>query len=73
MWMRLQTHLGGGEFLFEEPAGVRLGEDAGLEIEFGRQAQVGVRGPSVAINTSVGASLVGIHGSLEPDVGRLVL
>jgi hypothetical protein len=51
---------------------VALGDDAGLEVQPRRQAQVAVRGPGVAIDAAVLAAAVGVHGLLEEDVRRVV-
>ena len=52
--------------------GARLDEDARLEIEPGRQAEVLVRGPRVAVDAAVLAAAVGIHAAVERHVGTRV-
>src|SRR5262249_5994528 len=51
---------------------VRLVEDLRLEVSPGRQVEVGVRWPRVAIDAAVLAAAVRIDRLTEADVGRLV-
>ena len=50
-----------------------LDEDFGLEVEPGREAQVLVRRPGVAVAAAVGAAAVGVDAVAEADVGAVVL
>ncbi len=52
--------------------GARLGEDAGLEIESGREVQVRVARPGEAVDAAVLAAAVGIQRLLERQVRRVV-
>src|SRR5690606_423868 len=52
--------------------GVRLVEDAGLEIEPGGQVEVTVTRAGIAVDAAVLAALVGIDGAVEGDVGGVV-
>ena len=49
-----------------------LHEDLGLEVEPGRQAQVLVGGPRVAVDAAVLTAAVGVEAGPEGDVGALV-
>ena len=56
----------------EELGRALLGEQAGLEIEPGREPHIGVGGPRVAIEAAVLAAAVGVDRAVERDVGRVV-
>ncbi len=59
-----------GELALEDLCRVVLGEQPGLEIEPGRQAEVSVGRPRVAIDAAVLAAAIGVDRLLERDVGR---
>src|SRR3546814_2953847 len=44
----------------------------GLEIQPGRQVEIGVRGPGEAVHATVLATAIRIHRLAEADVGRVV-
>jgi hypothetical protein len=74
---RAQHHGGGHmagarQFGAQQFRQVLLGNEAGLEIQSGRPAQVAVRGPGIAINAAVLAAPVGIEPHVEGQIGRLV-
>ncbi len=56
----------------EQVGGIGLGEQARFKVDAGRQAQVGVRRPGVAVHAAVFAAAVRIDGAVEGNVGRLV-
>ena len=59
-----------GQLAAQQFGGIGLGEQPGLEIEAGRQVEVRVRGPRVAVDAAVLAALVGVDRLRERDVGR---
>ena len=70
---RLRLPLRGGELLAEQLGGVLLDQDAALEVEPGREAQVLVERAGVAIDAPVLAPPVGIHRGVEPHVRAVVV
>ncbi len=56
----------------QQRRGIGLGEELRLEIEAGREIEIGVRRPRVAIDAAVLAALVGIDRLRERDVRRIV-
>ena len=57
----------------EQPlCGIRLEKDLRLEIESRRQVQVRVRRSRVTVDAAVFAALVGIDGTAEWDIGRVI-
>ncbi len=62
--------VGAGQLGTEEGCGVRLDEDAGLEVEAGGEAPVGVAGSGVAVDSAVLAPPIGVDRLGEGDVGR---
>ena len=56
----------------EQRRRLRLVEDAALEIEAGRQAEIGVARPRVAIDAAVLAAAIGVDRAVEADIGRIV-
>ena len=60
------------QLALEELGRALFGEQAGLEIEPGREAHIGVARPRVAIEAAVLAAAVGIDRAVEGNVGRLV-
>ncbi len=56
----------------QQLGGIGLGVKLGLEVQPGRQVEIGVAGPRVAVDAAVLAAAIGIDGGVEGDVGRLV-
>ena len=56
----------------QQRGGVGLVEDPGLEVDAGREIDVGMARPRVAVDAAVLAAAVGIDRLLEGDVGRVV-
>src|SRR6266849_1780130 len=56
----------------EQRRRLRLIEDAGLEIEAGRQPEIGVARPRVTINAAMLAAAIGVDRAVEADIGRVV-
>ena len=56
----------------EQRRRLRLVEDAGLEIEAGRQAEIGVARPRIAIDAAVLAAAIRVDRAVEADIGRVV-
>ena len=54
----------------QQPGGVGLGEQPGLEVEAGREAEKGVARPREAIDAAVLAAAVRIDRAIERHVGR---
>src|SRR5665213_531714 len=54
----------------EQRRRLRLVEDAALEIEPGRQAEIGVARPREAIDAAVLAAAIGVDRAVEADIGR---
>ena len=50
----------------------RLVEDAGLEIETGRQAEIGMARPRIAIDAAVLAAAIRVDRAVEADIRRVV-
>ena len=50
----------------------RLVKDAGLEIEAGRQAEIGVARPGIAIDAAVLAAAIRVDRAVKPDIRRVV-
>ena len=59
-----------GELRREQLGGVGLEQDLGLEIEAGREAEIGVGRPREAVDAAVLAAAIGIDRAVEADVGR---
>ena len=59
-----------GELALERSTGIGLGEQLGLEIEPGRQAEKGVGRPREAIDAAMLAAPIGVDRAVEADVGR---
>ena len=59
-----------GELGHEQLGGVGLEQDLGLEVEAGRQAEIGVRRPREAVDAAVLAAAIGIDRAVERHVGR---
>ena len=62
--------LGRGELGGQQLGRLRLEQDPGLEIEAGRQAEIGVGRPREAIDAAVLAAAIGIDRAVERHVGR---
>ena len=62
-----------GEFLAQQLRPVLLDHDARLEIQPGREAEIFVRGPGVAINAAVLAATIWIDTRVEADVRAVVV
>src|SRR4029077_1038039 len=60
------------ELRFQHSGGVRLIEETRLEIETGREPQVGVTRAGVAVTAGMAASPIGIHRIFERNVRRIV-
>ena len=60
------------EFAAQLRRGVGLDEDFLLEIESGRQAEIGVGRPGIAIGAAVLAATIGIDRTVEADIGAVV-
>ena len=56
------------QLLGEQRGGVRLIEESALEIEAGRQAEIGMTRPCVTINAAVLAATVRIDRTVEADI-----
>ncbi len=61
-----------GQFLAQRLCSIGLAKDTRLEIEAGRQVEIGVGRSRKAIDASVLAALVRIDRFIEPDIGRIV-
>ena len=59
-----------GKLALERRPGIGLGEQLGLEIEAGRQAEKSVGRPREAIDAAVLAAAIGIDRAVEADIGR---
>jgi hypothetical protein len=62
-----------GQFAHKLGGGIRLVEQPGFEIEAGREPEPGMCGPREAIGAAVLATAVGIDGTVEADIGRIVV
>ncbi len=60
------------QLLLEQRRSLRLIEDAALEIEAGRQAEIGMARPRVAIDAAMLAAAIGVDRAVEADIGRVV-
>ena len=59
-----------GELGVQKLGGVGLEQDLGLEIEAGREAEIGVGRPREAVDAAMLAAAIGIDRAVEADVGR---
>lgn len=59
-----------GQFPAQEVGRIRLGEEFRLEVEAGREVQVGMRGPGIAVDAAMLAALIRVEGLAEGNVGR---
>ena len=62
-----------GEFAPHHLGHVALGNELRFEIEAGREVEVAVRGPRVAVHAAVLAAPVRVQTEVEADVGRVVV
>ena len=60
------------ELFLQQHRRVRLHEQLGLEIEPGREPEIGVRRPREAIDAAMLAAAIGIDRAVEGNVGRLI-
>src|SRR3979490_2711595 len=58
-----------GKRVAQKLRSIGLGEELGLEVEPGRELEIGVARPRIAIDAAVLAAAVGIDGAVEADVG----
>src|SRR5579864_275231 len=63
---------GFGQLGAQQLGPVLLDEDAALEIESRREAEIGVGRPRIAIDAAVLAATIGIDRTIEADIGRIV-
>ena len=61
-----------GELFFQLFRGIGFVGEAGFKIQPGRQVQVGVSGPGVAIDTAMFTALLGVDRLVERNVRRAV-
>ena len=60
------------QFRRQQRRRVLLDEDAALEVEAGRQAEIGVRRPREAIDAAMLAAAIGVDRAVERNVGGIV-
>jgi len=61
-----------GELALEQPGGFRFDEDPALEIESGRQAEIGVGRTRKAIDATMLTAAIGVDRAVEADIRRVV-
>ena len=52
---------------------VAFGDDLGLKIQPGRQVEVAVRGPCIAVHAAVLAAAIRVQAVVKVDIGRVVV
>ena len=62
----------GRELAFQQLGSIGLGEQLGLEVEAGREPEIGVGRPRETVDAAMLAAAVGIDRPVEGNVGRIV-